>query len=702
MKRRWTPTIRGGLVLLALLALLPALALQIYDGVRQRHHLIADATQEVLRAATSLAQVQARVTDGTRILLSTLAILPQVRRLDADACNALFASLLQNNPLYLNILMVNPDGAVVASGLPHDGVNLADRKHVQEALAADAFSAGEYMVSRMAFEPIFPFAFPVHDEAGALVGLLLTSVRLAAYNTMFDRLHLPQGSILGITDQAGVRLHYRPHSRTNAPGSPIRQEVWRIFSDGADTGVALLAGSDGHKRYYSWSKVRLSPDTPPYMIFSVGLPEEAVLAPARKAMVRNIVLLLGVTGLAIGLAWFVGGAIIARRLDRIADTAERIGQGDLTARTNVPHGDSGIGKVARTIDGMTDLLAEHDAARERALAALRQSQERMAHITMTMADWIWETDAEARFTHASDQVRRVLGYEPAELYGKSLYDFLAPEEAVPIRALFEAAKTRGEALRDLEYWFMGKDGRTRCLRSSGVPWHDETGAFRGYRGVSKDVTARELAEQAVRDSLRDKEILLKEIHHRVKNNLQIISGLLYLQEEHVHDPAALDAFRQSRHRIASMALIHEELYRSANLSRVCLGEYVRDLLPRLFDDASNGPRLAMDLRLDEARVPIEQAVPAGLVINELLTNAYKHAFIGRDQGLLGIAITEVDGMVEIEIRDDGPGLPAGLDLERTATLGMQLVGNLARQLRGSIEARNDGGAVLLLRFPKNA
>jgi PAS domain S-box-containing protein len=344
-------------------------------------------------------------------------------------------------------------------------------------------------------------------------------------------------------------------------------------------------------------------------------------------------------------------------------------------------------------------LAEHDAARERALAALRQSQERMAHITMNMADWVWETDRDDRIVHVGEQVRQVLGYEPSEMCGQTVFFCVPPEDRERVQTLYGQAKRELRPFKDLEHWCRAKDGQLRCLQASAMPWHDETGAFRGYRGVSKDVTERVRAEQAVRDSLRDKEILLKEIHHRVKNNLQIISGLLYLQEEQLTDPVALDAFRQSRHRIASMALVHEELYRSTNLSRVCLGKYVEDLLPRLFDE-STGPDLAMDLRLGEACVPIEQAVPAGLILNELLTNAYKHAFAGRPSGTLGIAIAEVDDMVEVEVRDDGPGLPPGLDLAHTATLGMQLVSNLARQLRGTVEARNDNGAIVTLRFPK--
>lgn len=697
---RWSLSIRAGLLLLTLLAVLPSLALQVYDGALQRRHLIEDATQEALRSAYAMAQMQGRLTDSTRLLLSTLALMPQVRHMESVACSSLLSSLLGQNPMYLNMVAVEKSGMVFASGLPYTTTMLADRPHFKDALASGTFTAGEYIVSRTAFEPTFPFALPFRDDTGVIAGALMATIKLSVYDSVFDQLNLPDGSVFSIMDRNGTRLHFRPKSATNPPGQPTRPEVWQRIRSGGDTGLMPIPGADGQSRYYAWAKVRVTPEQPPYMVFVVGLPEGALLQPARQALIQNIILLASVAGLALWVAWFVGGAVIARRLDRIALAADRIGKGDLSARTGVPHGDSGIGKVAKTLDSTAELLTAHDMARERALSALRQSQERMAHITATMADWIWEIDENDCYTHVGNQVFDVLGYRPEEFNGKRPYEFMEPEEAVRTRALFEAVKAERKPLRDLEYWFVAKDGTRHCQRASGVPRHDETGAFCGYRGVSKDVTAYVQAQHDILESLRDKEVLLKEIHHRVKNNLQIISGLLYLQEEQVQDPVALEAFRVSRNRIASMALVHEKLYRSTNLSRVCLDEYVNDLLPRLFCGASGGPQIEHKLQLGDVRVPIEQAVPTGLIINELLTNAYKHGFAGRESGVLSITVSDDAESILVEVRDDGPGLPEGLDLAHTNTLGLQLVSNLARQLRGEITARNDGGAVFTLRFPK--
>ncbi len=690
-----------GLVLVTLLAVLPALALQLYDGLKQRRHLVADAMHEASRSVTAVAQTQLRVTEGAKLLLTTLAAMPEVKKLDVPACGALFATLLQRNPIYVNILAVNRQGDILASGLPSGRVNLADRKHFGDAMATGEFSTGEYIVSRTAYDPAFPFSLPIVDDDGHTVGALIAAIRLASFDAFFDQLSLPAGSVLGITDHNGLRLYFRPKNPANPLGLPIREAVWREMEAGGDSGVFPQTGSDGQLRYYAYQKLSLEPGRPPYMYFVVGLPEAEVLARAQRSLRDNMLLLAASAGLALGVAWFLGGGVLGKSLDRIAATADRFGQGDLTARTGVAHAASGIGRVAKTLDLMASLLAANDAARDQALAALRQSQERLVHIAASMADWIWETDADDRYVYVSPNIRQALGYDPVSLLGKRPCDFLAPGEEEAARpAVDRASKERGP-IHELVTWRLASDGARRCIMTNAVPWHDETGRFKGYRGVDKDVTERVRAERELRDSLAEKEILLKEIHHRVKNNLQIISGLLYLQEEKVHDPEALEAFRESRNRIASMALVHEELYRSVSLSRIRLDDYIRDLLPRLFGPEPWAVNLAVDSQLDAVEVPIEKAVPAGLAINEILTNAYKHAFRGRSTAGLRLRLKERAGLVTVVIGDDGPGLPKGFRLEEGETLGLRLIVNLARQLGGEIVAENDDtGAAFRLTFPK--
>lgn len=692
-------SIRSGLVLTALLAVLPALALQLAAGLEHRRHLETEAKAEASRAVAAMAEVQGRITDSTRLLLTALAAMPELRAKDSTACSALFASLLDKNPIYANMLALDVRGDVFASGQSVHPVNLADRKHYRDAMATRQFVAGEYVVSRSTGEPAFPFAMPILDDAEQVVGILVAAVKLDSFDAAFAKMRMPAAANLGLADRNGIRLFYRPLTPTNPPGQPIRPALYDAIQAGGDEGLVLQPGSDGVLRYYAYRKLRLSPTAPPYMSLIVGLPENVVLAPANRALAENLGLLAVAAALALGVAWAVGGPILARRLARIADTAARIGQGDRQARTGVPHDASGIGQVAASLDAMADQLAVSDAERDRALAALRASQQRLAHIAASMPDWIWETNADGRYVYMGEKVKDALGYEPASLIGRSVFDCLAPGEEETMRPVVAKAREALLPIRDLINWRIAADGTRRCLMCNAVPWHDEDGTFRGYRGVSKDVTKWIEADRAVRASLAEKEILLKEIHHRVKNNLQIISSLLYLQAEQVDDPVALESFRVSRNRIASMALVHEEIYRSSDLARIRLDNYIRDLLPKIFGQIGQGAPVAVDCRLDPVTVPIEQAVPAGLVVNELLTNAHKHAFRDNAQAHLDVTLAVRNGSVEIAVADNGPGLTEDFTVESTGTLGMQLVGNLARQLGGQVTARNDHGAVFSLTFP---
>ena len=582
-------SIRSGLVVTVLLAVLPALALQLTTGLEHRRHLETEAKAEASRAAAAMAEVQERITASTRLLLTALAAMPELRIRDGAACSALFASLLDQNPLYTNILAVDAKGDLFASALPFERVNIADRKHFRDVMATRQFVAGEYLVSRTSGDPSFPFAMPILDEAGQSAGVLVAAVKLDALDAAFAKLRMPPEANLGLSDRNGTRLFYRPRNPANPVGSPIRPAIHDIIQAGGDDGLILQPGSDGVLRYYAYRKLRLSPSAPPYMCIVVGLPESVVLAPANRALTENLGLLAVAAALALGVAWAVGGPLIAQRLSRIADTAVRIGQGDRQARTGLPHDASGIGTTAASLDAMADQLAASDAERDRALAALRASQQRLAHVAASMPDWIWETDANGRYVYMGEKVKDALGYEPASLIGRSVFDCLAPGEEETMRAVVAEAREGLLPIRDLVNWRIAADGSRRCLMCNAVPWHDEDGTFRGYRGVSKDVTKWVEVDRAVRASLAEKETLLKEVHHRVKNNLQIISSLLYLQSEQVNDPAALESFRVSRNRIASMALVHEEIYRSDDLARIRLDNYIRDLLPKVF--GQTGPEI---------------------------------------------------------------------------------------------------------------
>jgi len=211
---------------------------------------------------------------------------------------------------------------------------------------------------------------------------------------------------------------------------------------------------------------------------------------------------------------------------------------------------------------------------------------------------------------------------------------------------------------------------------------------------------RKRAEARIKAQLQEKDVLLKEVHHRVKNNMQVISSLLNLQSRRVKDPAVFEMFKESQRRIRSMALIHERLYQSSDLSRIEFSEYLRNLATHLFHSYQiNASRVQLKIEAEEVHLNINTAIPCGLIVNELVSNALKHAFPEGRKGQLEIDLHRVPGDgYGLRVMDDGVGFPEGLDFRKTETLGMQIIRTLVEQIDGRLEINREKGTAFRLEF----
>jgi PAS domain S-box-containing protein len=216
----------------------------------------------------------------------------------------------------------------------------------------------------------------------------------------------------------------------------------------------------------------------------------------------------------------------------------------------------------------------------------------------------------------------------------------------------------------------------------------------------KDISQLKTVEGQLRNSLNEKEVLLKEIHHRVKNNLQVISGLLNLQAHHITDPVSRMIYKESQNRVITMALIHEDLYQSTDLSSVDLGAYIENLAENLFSSYKVGhDRVKLELDVEHTDMVVDTAIPCGLIINELISNALKHGFPDNRAGTVTVRFQSLgDKKYYLEVSDDGVGMPPGLDLTNTTTLGMQLVTVIVEQLAGTMEIKGEQGASFKIYF----
>jgi two-component sensor histidine kinase len=223
-----------------------------------------------------------------------------------------------------------------------------------------------------------------------------------------------------------------------------------------------------------------------------------------------------------------------------------------------------------------------------------------------------------------------------------------------------------------------------------------------YAEVQRELGERRRAEERLQGSVREKEVLLRELHHRVKNNMQIISSLLRLQSRQVQIPEVREIFRESQNRVRSMALVHEMLYQSKNLARVNLGAYFKAVAQGLYRTYGADPaRILLKLEVAEIDVGVDVAIPCGLVVGELLSNALKHAFPSGRAGTLWVRAHRDDGdTLTVAVKDDGVGMPPGADRGASDSLGLRLVRMLTEdQLRGDVEFLGGTGTECRLRIP---
>jgi len=244
------------------------------------------------------------------------------------------------------------------------------------------------------------------------------------------------------------------------------------------------------------------------------------------------------------------------------------------------------------------------------------------------------------------------------------------------------------------------DGPTEWLQWECRPWRNAEGEVGGIIMFTQVITQRKVIEEQIKTSLREKEVLLKEIHHRVKNNLQIVSTLLDLQSGHTTDQAARDMFKESRGRVKSMALIHERLYRSQDMARVNFGEYVRQLADDLHRTYRVSEGIRLELDVDIPPLAIDIAIPCGLLLNELISNCFKHAFANALEGRLRVSLRREGGANVLTVADDGAGFPTDIDFRNTTSFGLQLVNTMVDQLNGEIVRTTNRGTTFTVCFPK--
>jgi PAS domain S-box-containing protein len=346
-------------------------------------------------------------------------------------------------------------------------------------------------------------------------------------------------------------------------------------------------------------------------------------------------------------------------------------------------------ELAPIVDGSGEsdlcLLTMRDVtARIRSEQELRRAERRLAEAQRLAHIGAWEVDLDSQSVWWSDEMYRITGILPGPYKPKlAMFEALIPEEDRPrFEESGQIALRNGEWAGD--YRIRRPDGEVRIVHAIARVIRDEQGRPISMTGANQDVTEQRIAAQRLADSLREKETLLREIHHRVKNNLQIIAGLLYFQSKKAQSTAEYDALAEARLRLQAMLLVHERLYHATSLSCIDMAAYIHSLVDALQRSMVASEHVQTTLSVQPLHLPIESAQPIGMILCELLTNAYRHAFpLGR-AGRVRVCVTWTPGHLDLQVEDDGVGLPATFDLHTAGDFGWQLIRTLVMQLDASL------------------
>lgn len=360
-----------------------------------------------------------------------------------------------------------------------------------------------------------------------------------------------------------------------------------------------------------------------------------------------------------------------------------------------PHRDA-AGRVIGVIG-----VINNTTERKRAEQALADS-EQLYHTTVDSLDELIHVVDRDLCVMMMNETMRNVGLSkivPQDAIGRRLDEvnkFMTPQDL----ADYPAILTSGEAISRVEDLLV--DERRIVTEVKKVPVVED-GRVDKVITVIRDITTEREREEQIKAALNEKEVLLREIHHRVKNNLQVMSSLISLQTEAMTDPVAIQAFHETQARVRSMALIHEELYRAANLASIDFAEYVNKLGANLIQLFTISANIELCVDIENIWLGVDTAIPCGLIINELVSNAMKYAFPNGHSGKISVKVVLLDQTAEqnnylLEVQDNGIGFPEHIDFRRTESLGMQLVNILARQLRGSVELTVESGTRFAIHF----
>ena len=336
--------------------------------------------------------------------------------------------------------------------------------------------------------------------------------------------------------------------------------------------------------------------------------------------------------------------------------------------------------------------------RRQAEQSLQESLEKFRIIATSTPDHIMVQDKDLRYREV---INPQLGLTAEEMIGKTDYDLVSKEDADVLTTIKRKVLETGVAVHT-EVPIVDKSGVKNYFSGTFIPRKNAAGEIDGIIGYFRNITERKQANEKILAALAEKEILIREIHHRVKNNLQIITGLLDMTRSRAHDAPTREILTDMMLKIRTMAQIHTRLYESHQSGRVNMADQIRDMVAGLSGIyGKSGTEVDCIIEAGDVSLDVDKAVPCALAVNEILSNSFKHAFTGKRKGTVHISARSDPESIHIRIEDNGVGIPADVDPERSSSLGLKLIRNLVSQLHGTVSIENTGGGTrVTMDFPE--
>ncbi len=479
-------SLRVRLLLLVLLALIPARGLGIYTAWEMREAARFEALQDAMRLARIASSAGERLVEGTHQILVVLARLPEVRRQNASACSALFADLLKAYPYYSNLGAAKPNGEVFCSAVPYEGVaNIGDRTYFQRAVERRDFASGEYQIGRITGKAVVNLGYPVLDGMGQVGAVVFAGLDLSWLNRLLAESRLPENSTITVVDGAGQVLARYPEPEKwvgkSFPDAPfIRAAIYR-----QGEGTVEGPGLDGTPRLYTFTPLHFG-EGERFAYVYIGIPRDSAFAKVNQIDNRSLVGFGGVLVFALLAAGIGSRVLILRPVTALVQTMRRLGAGDLSVRTGLPHTPSEVGRLAAALDEMAEGLEGRQAGAGRMRQLLQECEERFRRLADSYPTTVWLSGPDGHRTFFNRAWLDFTGRSPAEAEGRGWLESVHPEDREPVlNACLAALATRQEFR--VEYRLRRADGEYRRILDAGIPCVLPDGSVVGYVGSSRDV-----------------------------------------------------------------------------------------------------------------------------------------------------------------------------------------------------------------------